>query len=149
MADHAVRIRARGAEDTPGARRRATMRPAIILEPGRYAVMRGRAPLPRAGAGDRGLRAELAAAGERSAVLPEEEVPPGATAERGWRWLRLEGPLPFAAVGILAPIATALAAAAVPVFVLSTWETDHVLVKESDLERALTALRGAGYEARG
>lgn len=123
-------------------------RPEIVLEPGLYAVIRGGAPLPRAAAGDARLRADLAAAGERSAVLPEEEVPARATAEHGWRWLRVVGPFGFDAVGIIAPIAAALASARVPIFVLSTWETDHVLVKERDRERAVAALRGAGYEVR-
>jgi len=120
----------------------------IILEPGLYAVIRGALPLPRTAVEDGRLRADLAAAGERSALLPEEEIPPGVTAERGWRWLRVAGPFDFEAVGIIAPIASALAGARVPIFVLSTFDTDHVLVKERDLERAIAALRGAGYDVR-
>jgi hypothetical protein len=123
-------------------------RPAILLEPGSYAVVRGGVPLPPDAPADGALRADLAAAGERSAVLPEAEVPPEAVAERGWRWLRVEGSFPFDAVGVIAPIAGALAARGVSIFVLSTWETDHVLVKEPSLAHALAALRAAGYPVR-
>ena len=65
-------------------------------------------------------------------------------AERGWRRLTFEATLPFDLVGFLAVVATELADAGVSVFALSAYSTDHVLVKEADLEAAAGRLRGLG-----
>ena len=71
----------------------------------------------------------------------------GATArEDGWRALKVQGPLDFGLVGILAKITSALADADVPVFAVSTYDTDYVLVKEGDLQAAVEALREAGCD---
>jgi hypothetical protein len=64
--------------------------------------------------------------------------------ERGWRRLTFEVELPFDLVGFLATVATALAEADVPVFVLSAHRTDHVLVKTAHLETAVTRLEALG-----
>ena len=58
----------------------------------------------------------------------------------------VEGPLDHSLVGILASISTALAAAAVPIFALSTYDTDWVLVPEGRLEQARSALLAAGHQ---
>jgi len=85
-------------------------------------------------------------ADELSVVCPEDDTPPGARVERGWRALKLQGPIPFAEVGVLSSIAGALAGAGLSLFALSTYDTDYVLVKERDLAAALDALRTAGGE---
>ena len=78
---------------------------------------------------------------ELSVVCPEDDLPPSLErCERGWRMLMLEGPIPFEEVGVLAGLVAPLAAAKVPVFAISTFDTDALLVKERDLERALEAL---------
>jgi hypothetical protein len=82
---------------------------------------------------------------ELSIVCEERFIPPEVRAERGWRAFQVEGPLDFSLLGVLAAIAGILAEAGVSIFVLSTFDTDTILVKEIALERALTALRGAGY----
>jgi hypothetical protein len=82
---------------------------------------------------------------ELSLVCAEEHVPASVTAERGWRGLRVAGPLAFSLTGVLAALAQPLAEAGVPIFTLSTYDTDYVLVKETDLNRALSALRDAGH----
>lgn len=64
--------------------------------------------------------------------------------ERGWKRLTFEMDLPFELVGFLATVATALAEADVAVFVLSSYSTDHVLVKEGDLDPALSKLDSLG-----
>ena len=51
----------------------------------------------------------------------------------------------FSMIGVLDSLVTPLAEAGVSVFVLSTFDTDYLLVKESDLERALAALRSASH----
>lgn len=89
--------------------------------------------------------AVVATAGELSAIVPQERVPEGVKAERGWRLLSLAGPFPFEATGILASVLQPLAAAGVGILALSTFDTDVVLVKEERLGDAVAALREAGH----
>ena len=63
----------------------------------------------------------------------------------GWRAFRVSGILDLSLVGVLRGIADVLADIGVPVFVVSTYDTDYVLVKEGSLDRALDALSAAGY----
>jgi len=65
--------------------------------------------------------------------------------ERGWRGLEVEGPLAFEEVGVLASLTGTLAKAGVSVFVVSSFETDIVLVKEEKLADARRALEEAGH----
>jgi hypothetical protein len=58
----------------------------------------------------------------------------------------VRGPLDFNQVGIIAGLSGTLADAGVSIFALSTYDTDYVMVKQSDFERAAAALRQAGYE---
>ena len=83
---------------------------------------------------------------EVSVVCEEAYAPADAETARGWRCLRVLGPLDFEMVGVLATLSGALAAEGVPIFALSTFDTDHILVRSSDLERAVDALRAAGHE---
>lgn len=93
--------------------------------------------------------AVIGSPGERTAVCPAGAVPPGVPAEAGWAALRLEGPFAFDLVGVLASFVRPLAEAGVAVFVLSTYDTDLVLVKRASLERALGALATAGHRRVG
>jgi len=64
-------------------------------------------------------------------------VPAGAShVERGWRAFEVEGPIPFSEVGVVAGITSVLAANRISVFVVSTYDTDYVLVSEAHVERA-------------
>ncbi len=81
---------------------------------------------------------------ELSIVCREDVVPPAIRSEKEWRCLSVEGPIPFATTGIAAAISSPLAAAGISVFLLSTFDTDFVLVKERQLARALDALRASG-----
>ena len=82
---------------------------------------------------------------ELSLVVPEEKVPEVWKAERGWRCLKVEGPLDFGLTGILASLANPLADAGISIFALSTYDTDLILVPERELEQARGALEGAGH----
>jgi len=82
---------------------------------------------------------------ELSIVLPEEYAPAGSRAETGWRGLKVEGPLDFDTPGILASLALPLAKAGISIFALSTYDTDYILVKEKDLEKAKRVLRANGH----
>jgi hypothetical protein len=87
-------------------------------------------------------------ADELSIVCPDELAPAGASVERGWRCLRVAGPLPFSATGIMASLVAPLAEAAIPIFAISTFDTDYLLVKEGDWSRALQVLVAAGHALR-
>jgi hypothetical protein len=83
---------------------------------------------------------------ELSVVCPEVAVPPDVTVEPGWRALTVDGPLDLSLTGVLASLAAPLAEAGVPLLVVGTYDTDHLLVKADDLDRALTALAAAGHD---
>jgi hypothetical protein len=86
---------------------------------------------------------------ELSVVCREEDVPTDASAERGWCALELAGPLDFSLTGVVAALVTPLAEAEVPIFVISTFETDYLFVRERDLERSVDALAEAGHSVDG
>jgi uncharacterized protein len=94
----------------------------------------------------RGLLSITRTPEELSIVCDERDAPAGAPSEKGWRCLAVEGPLPFTATGILASLAGPLAEARVSVFVLSTFDTDYLLVRASQLDDALATLATAGHE---
>ena len=82
---------------------------------------------------------------ELSIVCAEEVVPAGVTRQGPFAVLAVVGPLDFALTGVLAGLTTALAAAAVPVFALSTYDTDYLLLPAARAEDAVAALGIAGY----
>ncbi len=82
---------------------------------------------------------------ELSVVSAVSEVAEGAVAECGWRCLEVEGPLPFEMTGVLASLSGPLAAAGVPIFVVSTHDTDYLLLRADDLECACAALEREGH----
>jgi hypothetical protein len=77
---------------------------------------------------------------ELSIVVPQEVVPEGVQSQRGWVAMRVAGKLDMKSVGVLARLTSALADAEVPVFTISTFDTDVLLVKSPDVGRALEAL---------
>ena len=99
---------------------------------------------------DGGFCCMVKTADEVSLVCETARAPEDAVArEDGWRALKVHGPLEFGLVGILAKITSALAEADVPLFAISTFDTDYILVKEGDLETAVAALRRQGCEVDG
>jgi hypothetical protein len=85
---------------------------------------------------------------ELSIVCDDDAVPDDVRAERGWRALQLEGPIAFEMTGVAARFTSALAARAISVFVISTFDTDYLLVKTTALDAAIAALRHDGCEVR-
>lgn len=77
---------------------------------------------------------------ELSLVCCEECVPADVSAERGWRLIKLKGPLDLNLTGVLASLVTPLAGAGIPIFALSTYETDYLLVKNDQLQNAIGVL---------
>ena len=87
---------------------------------------------------------------ELSIVCGADDVPPGAITDGGWRALTLAGPFDLTTeVGVLVRVLQPLADAGVGIFALSTYDTDHVLVKDTNLTATVTALRGAGHTVAG
>ena len=83
---------------------------------------------------------------EKSLVCPTASVPGNTiTREDGWSALRICGELDFSMVGVLAGITKNLADNGIGIFVISTYNTDYVLTKESDYNRATETLKAAGY----
>lgn len=110
----------------------------VRVSAARYAVAQVDEPVPDA-------FATVQAPDETTAVVEEAQLDAlePLAVERGWRVLTFEGVLPFELVGFLARVATELAESGVSIFALSAYSTDHVLVKETDLDdatRRLTAL---------
>jgi len=85
---------------------------------------------------------------ELSVVCQAGRVPAGVQSEAGWRLLKVEGPLDFSLVGILAALAGALAAAGISIFAISTYDTDYLLVQADKLAAATTVLRESGHIVR-
>jgi|SRR5579883_1609332 hypothetical protein len=83
---------------------------------------------------------------ELSIVCPS--IPEPIECSRGWKCLKVAGPLDLSLTGVLSSIAAPLAEAKIPIFAISTFETDYILVAESNLDRAIAVLRGAGFSLR-
>ena len=83
---------------------------------------------------------------EKSIVCPTDIVPKNTISrEDGWRAVRICGELDFSLIGILAGIAQILAEKRIGIFAISTFSTDYVLTKEVEYEKAIHALKEAGY----
>ena len=82
---------------------------------------------------------------EVSVVCEEKAIPIDVTCERNWRILKIEGPLDFGLVGILADLSSVLAAVEVSIFAISTYDTDYILLKDDRLMVGMTALEKSGY----
>jgi hypothetical protein len=86
---------------------------------------------------------------ELSIVSAEDRIPEGVPAEREWLALKLEGPFSFSLTGVLASFLEPLAEAHIPIFAISTFDTDYVLIQSENLEPAIVALGAAGHEKTG
>lgn len=65
--------------------------------------------------------------------------------EKDWRIIKIVGPLDFSLTGILAEISAVLAGVQVPIFALSTFDTDYILIRNERMEEAKKTLLQAGY----
>jgi len=86
---------------------------------------------------------------ELAIICPAERVPPGVRAERDWRVLKLVGPFPFTATGVLASLATPLAHAGISLLSIATYDTDYFLVKSAVFDDAVAVLVAAGHTKLG
>ena len=86
---------------------------------------------------------------EISLVCKTSDCPSG-TLERddGWKGFRIEGVLDFSLIGILSKISSILAENKIGIFAVSTYNTDYILVKEENFEKALSVLKDKGYNIK-
>lgn len=77
---------------------------------------------------------------ETSLVCQEELIPAGCIAEKGFRALKVQGPLAFELTGILSSLLNPLANDGISIFAISTYDTDYILVKEEVLEQSIAVL---------
>jgi hypothetical protein len=82
---------------------------------------------------------------ELSVVCLQAQVPAGIAHEGDWACLQLQGPFPFSETGILTSFVQPLSERAIPLFAISTFDTDYVLVKQGWVDQAIAALRDAGH----
>ncbi|MFW6022407.1 MAG: ACT domain-containing protein [Halanaerobiaceae bacterium] len=78
---------------------------------------------------------------ELSIISLEKLVPEDVKQEKGWRALKIDGNLDFSLVGIVSSITGILAEMEISVFVMSTYNTDYIFIKEENMSRALETLR--------
>ena len=83
---------------------------------------------------------------EKSLVCITDEVPANVIQrDDGWKAFRIQGVLDFTLIGILAKIAAALADNGISIFAVSTYNTDYVLMKKENYQKALDVLKALGY----
>jgi uncharacterized protein len=85
-------------------------------------------------------------ADELSIVCPATRVAPGVPSEKPWACLKILGPIPLTLSGVLAAFIAPLVRREIPIFAISTYDTDYVLVSEQLLNVATAALQDAGHE---
>lgn len=84
---------------------------------------------------------------ENSLVCLTQEVPEHVIArDDGWKAFRIQGVLDFSLIGILAKIASLLADNKIGLFAISTYNTDYILTKQQNYEKALAILAESGYK---
>ena len=83
---------------------------------------------------------------EKSLVCITDEVPANVIQrDDGWKAFRIQGVLDFSLIGILAKIAAALADNGISIFAVATYNTDYVLMKRENYQKALDVLKALGY----
>ena len=85
---------------------------------------------------------------EELSLVCKTEDAPAETVERddGWRGFRIEGVLDLSLIGILSKLSTILAENKIGIFAVSTFNTDYILVKTDNFDRAMNVLAAEGYE---
>lgn len=117
----------------------------LAVLPGRFGICRldSDSPVPAL----RGSFSSLTVTEEEVSLVCEEDRIPAYCRESvtGYRVLRVHGPLDLSLVGILASLSRTLADSGISVFCISTFRTDYLLVRCTDLTQAVEALRAAGH----
>jgi hypothetical protein len=114
---------------------------------GSYAIVRlaPDAPIP-AWATSREFTSITRTTDEVSIVCPAGNIPEDVSSGPPWTCLKLEGPFLFSQTGILLSFIQPLSGNGVPIFAVSTYDTDYVLIQEEHMGGVIELLRKAGHE---
>jgi len=88
-------------------------------------------------------------ADELSIVCPAGNLPRDVNSQHHWICLKLEGPFPFSQTGVLLSFIEPLSSKGIPIFAISTYDTDYVLIQEEWAGAAVNALQQTGHELLG
>ena len=119
---------------------------------GEYAVARSgpATPVPEGFLSGAGFLTVSRTEDELSLVGPAEAIAGLDTKmdkfEAGWTAFKVQGPFAFDEVGIVAALSRVLAEATIGIFVISTFDTDYILVKQENADAAATAWKPDGHE---
>ena len=81
-------------------------------------------------------------------ICNQKSVSDAVECEKNWRCLEIEGPFEFSEIGIINQVCGPLARAKIPVYVISAYETDYLLIKEPFLEESLATLKNSGHQVK-
>jgi hypothetical protein len=124
----------------------ATRHLELSLLPERFAISRLAADSPIPAWATQGPFFSVTRTGDELSVVTELSlVPVGVQSQPGWRVLKVHGPFVLSEIGVLSAIATPLAEARISLFVVSTFDTDYLLVASVTLPAAVAALELAGH----
>jgi hypothetical protein len=114
--------------------------------PGRYSVARlaPHSSIPDWASGP-GFSAIIRADDELTIVCHEDRVPEGVEAEHGWACLRTIGPFDFQATGVVQSLISPLSSHGIGIFVVCTFDGEHLLIPEAESRRACDLLTAAGH----
>ncbi len=73
-------------------------------------------------------------------AIQKDPSPSGIVCNRDWRILKIEGPLDLSLVGVIAGVSAIFGEKKIPVFIISTYDTDYILIKHNDLNTGIEAL---------
>jgi len=114
---------------------------------GLYAVMR---LAPDAAVPDWATKGEVCSVtrttDELSIVCLAENLPSDVQSPQRWTCLKLEGPFPFSMTGVLLSFIEPLSSKGIPIFAISTYDTDYVLIQEEYAGMTFDVLQRAGHE---
>ncbi len=82
---------------------------------------------------------------ELSIVCLQDRIPPNARSDGGWSCFKFQGPFAFDETGVVLSVIAPLSTHGIGIFVVSTFDGDHMLIKSSDLEKARGLLADAGH----
>jgi len=115
--------------------------------PGSYAIVRLATDAPVPGWATNGEFASITrTADELSIVCPAANLPPDVSSLHFWICLKLEGPFPFSQTGVLVSFIEPLSNNGIPIFAISTFDTDYVLIQEEFAGAAVNGLQASGHE---
>ena len=83
---------------------------------------------------------------ELSIVCATRNLPPYIASPHLWICLKLQGPFPFSQTGVLLSFIEPLSKTDIPIFAISTYDTDYVLIQEAFAQQAISTLQQAGHE---